>query len=63
MEMLQNPDEVVFRLTVSKGGKEFYDIGVTVDPLILTMAQLDAVESVFRLMGRRMASDWKDKVF
>jgi hypothetical protein len=63
MEILRNTGDVTFRLVVSQNGEEFYDLGIEVDPSLLNMAQLDAVESILRRFGRRIAADWSGRRF
>lgn len=61
MEMLRIPGEYIFRLQVEHDGETVYDLGVAVDPHVLRLAREEALESVLRLIGRRLSADWKDR--
>jgi hypothetical protein len=63
MDLLHLPSEYILRLTVEKNGNAVYDIGVAVDQMLLNKHREDVIDSAFRLIGRRLASDWKDKLF
>jgi hypothetical protein len=63
MDLLHLPSECILRLTVEKDGESVYDIGVAIDQMLLNKHREDVLDSAFRLIGRRLASDWKDKLF
>lgn len=63
MDMLHLPSEYTLKLTVEKDGEAVYDLGVTIDQMLLNEHRSDVLDSAFRLFGRRLVSDWKDKKF
>lgn len=61
MELLRIPGEYMFRFQVEREGETVYDVGVAVDPHVIRLAPEEALESVLRLIGRRVSADWKEK--